>query len=802
MVKKIVISLCVIVALGILIFKLYFHYDLPLYEGEISISGLEQPVNVYSDEWGVPHIYAETENDLFLTAGYIAARERLWQMTVVGSAARGELSKLFGKDMLGSDIYLRTWRIPEIGRKGAEQLRPETKNLVQHFCDGINAWVDEVDDNLPPEFKIIGSKPIKWVPSDVIGYARLMAHDLQQSWKPEILFGSVLDVYGEEKLLELLPPYGDDKPTIANIDMPDGLHDLFAEISRQESIIRQLTGTDGTDIGSNCWVISGSKTKSGKPLLANDPHLGYTQPAKWYEMHMVGGRFNVSGVCLAGLPVPVLGQNQAIAWGFTNVMADDIDFFIETVSAENPNLYQSGTDWLEFETVNETIPIKGGSDTTIVVRISKHGPVITDLHHMLDDEDPVITIQWTGNENFRILESLFDLSQAHDWNTFSAAVENFAVPGQNVLYADTAGNIGWRPAVKIPIRKDGESLVPRPGNDPDYDWKGYVPFDEMPFLFNPPQGYIATANNKTIGDDFPYYISNLWLHPSRVMRIHERIQEEVIVTVDDIKSIQTDLIAPFSRSLAPRIAELAHPPSIDNNVSTAIALLANWNGDESPDSPAALVFHVTLFHILKNVYQDELDLVGPHSFDAYLDMAMIPHRNIEWVLLDGSSTWIDNIETTNYVETLPDIVQSSIESAVEEIEVLIGPDPTTWSWGKVHTLTHPHDLGSIAILDKLFSFNVGPFITGGSGNTVNNGGYSYDKPYVEDFGASMRRIVDFSNLNETQFVLPTGQSGLPASPHYSDQAEMYINGEYRTTWFDKDFITSSDRFKLLVLLPE
>ncbi len=803
MAKKSIIIIGTMIILGFLVFKLYFNYDLPPYDGEFHISGLEQPVEVYTDEWGVPHIFAESEDDLLFTAGYIAARERLWQMTVVGSAARGELASLFGKDLISSDVYLRTWRIPETGRRGAEKLSPEIKILVQRFCDGINTWVDEVEDNLPPEFKIIGAKPLKWVPSDVIGYARLMAHDLQQSWKPEILFGSVLSVYGKEKLQELLPPaYGSEQPTIGeNFQLPGGMQEVYAEIRKQESTIRQLTGTDGHDIGSNCWVIGGSKTPTGKPILANDPHLGFTQPAKWYEMHLVGGRFNVSGVCLAGIPVPVLGQNQAIAWGFTNVMADDIDFFIETVDPHNPNLYQSGEDWLEFESISETIPVKGAQDTTIIIRMSKHGPVISDIHSMVKSSGTVISMQWTGLDNFKILESLFGLSLAYDWESFSAAVEKFGVPGQNIVYADTAGNIGWRPAVKVPIRKDGESLIPRPGNDPAYDWKGYVPFSEMPYLFNPPEGYIVTANNKSIDDTYPYYISNLWLHPSRAMRIHERINEEVLISVDDVKSIQTDYIAPFSRALAPVLVDLCQETD-DANVNTALELLRSWDGDESPESAAALVFHVTLFQLLKHVYRDELDLIGPDAFSAYLDLAMIPHRNIEWVLMDETSTWVDNIQTPDYVETLSDIVQQSLVSAVDEIEHLVGSDPVGWSWGKVHTLTHPHDLGKVALLDKLFSFNVGPFITGGSGNSVNNGGFSYDKPYVHDFGPSMRRIVDFSNLNETQFVLPTGQSGLPASPHYSDQAQYYNMGKYRTTWFDKDAIQSSDKFSHLRLLPE
>ncbi|MFQ6605822.1 MAG: penicillin acylase family protein [Fidelibacterota bacterium] len=802
MMKKILLSVLVILGLAVLVFKLYFAYDLPRYEGRLTLSGLNEPVDVLTDEFGVPHIFANNENDLFFTAGYIAARERLWQMTVVRSAARGELANLFGRDLLSSDIYLRTWRIPEIGRRGAEQMNPDILTLVQRFCDGINAWVEESADNLPPEFKILGAKPLRWEPSDVISYARLMAHDLQQSWKPEALFGAVLEYYGQEKLTELLPPYGSEKPTISQAQMPPGLMNLYSFLEQEESKIRHFTGTDGPNIGSNCFVVAGSKTTTGKPILANDPHLGFTQPAKWYEMHMSGGRFNVSGVCLAGLPVPVLGQNDAIAWGFTNVMADDIDFFVETVDPDDPTRYQSGDEWLTFATVTETIPIKGGTDTTITIRSTKHGPVISDLHYLMDKDGPVISFQWTGHDNFKILESLFELSLAKDWDSYSAAVEKFGVPGQNIVYADTAGNIGWRPAVKIPIRKDGASLVPRPGNDPSYDWQGYVPFDEMPFLFNPDAGYIVTANNKSVGDDYPYYISNLWAHPSRAMRILERLQDEAIISVDEIKDIQTDLISPMGRQLGPRLAALTSPDIRQGNVAVAMDLLADWDGDESPDSPAALVFHSVLWHLIQNVYRDELDLIGPDAFAAYVDLAMIPHRNIEWVLMAGTSSWIDNVATPDYEESLTDIVNQSFRDAVAEIEDMVGPDPALWAWGAVHTLTHPHDLAQVAILDIIFHFNVGPFRTGGSGETVNNGGFSYDNPYVQDFGPSMRRIANLSDLDRTQFILPTGQSGLPRSPHYRDQAEMFIRGEYRTTRVNRDSMEASDAFRKLELVPE
>ncbi len=792
-------TLVILIALYLL-FRWTFFPPLSTYKGSLQLGGLQDNVDIYTDGYGVPHIFAENENDLFLAAGYIAARERLFQMSTIASAVRGELAIFYGDGALPDDVYLRTWGIPEISEKIVKGYDEETLKIVETFCAGINAYIDEVGSRLPVEFKILGKDPVKWRPADVAGYGRMMAHDLQQSWKAEIMFGLIHAYFGAEKTAELMPVYENYNPTIAT-DYINNMWEQFAEaVWARENSIRNILGTNGMSIGSNNGVISGERTKSGKPLLMNDPHLEFSQPCVWFEMHLKGGRFNVSGVYLAGLPVPIIGQNEHSAWGFTNVMTDDIDFFIEKMHPETPNMYLHGEKWREMEIVQQTIPLQDGRDTTIVIRSTIHGPVISDIHPFLKNNNQAISMSWTGNWETNELSALIKLSTMQNWEDFTNAAREFAVPGQNIVYADKDGNIGWRPAVKLPIRKDGQSLLPRPGHLPEYDWTGTVHFEEMPYLFNPEKGYIVTANQKTVDDSYPYYISNMWADPSRAKRIEELLQIKEKISVEDIKEIQTDVVSLFARELTPYITNTEKGDET-GNVKTAFGLLKNWDGNESAESAAALVFHVTLNRLFYNIYYDEFSEINPKLMEGLTSLTLFASRNLISTITENTSSWFDNIATENKIETRDDIIYQSIVEAVSEIENMIGKDPGDWAWGKLHTLTHPHNMGKIKPLDWLFGLNVGPFSTGGSAMTVNNGEYNIIKPYHQIVGPSMRRIVDFSDLNSTQMILPTGQSGVPNNPHYDDQAEMFISGQYRTTRFDEAYIRSDDSFRHLILTP-
>ena len=791
----------IITVLGLAILGLYWYlyHPLPKYSGHKSIKGLNRPVDIYTDTYGVPHIFAENEEDLFYAAGYYAARDRLFQMSIVNYSVRGELSYAFGDDFISSDIYLRTWRIHDTAKRLVGELDKETVDLMVAFCAGINYRIQEVYNDLPLEFKISGMKPPAWNPSIVTGYARMMAREMSQSWKPEIVFGAIENFFGKEKLAELYPDYDSSHPTIAgNNSLLNG--DYFTSILKEELKLQDVLGYNSSFSGSNNWVVSGKRTKTKKPFLANDPHLKFSQPARWYEMRLKGGRFNVSGLCLAGIPLPIIGQNKNIAWGLTNSMVDDMDFFIETINPDNPNEYLYDGNWKKMKIIKESIRLKNDRDTTITIRLTHHGPIITDIHALTKNENLEISMAWTGNWLTKEIDALLGLSLATNWNEFSNAVKNYGVPGQNIVYADTKGNIGWRPAVYVPIRKEGSSLLPRPGNDPKYDWNGRVPFNKMPYLYNPESGFIATANNKTIGDSFPYYISGLWADPSRAQQIVNRLDTMDQATIEDMQSIQLDYTSQFAKEITPVLLSVKTGDET-GIVKEALNILENWDYVEDVESKGALIFHSIMRQLTIALFADELQLIGDNYLKAFTSIKYLHSRNLRKILFEGNSSWIDDITTRDKIETLYDIIKKAIHNGINDIENYVGPNINNWQWGRAHSLTHEHKLGSSKVLDWIFGFNIGPYFSGGSDKSPNAGGYSFNDPYKQIAGASMRRIVNFDNLNETYMVIPTGQSGLYNSEHYSDQAHLFHSGKYRKTWFNESHIRSSEDFDRLILIP-
>ena len=777
----------------------YLRHPLPKYAGHHSIKGLNKSVDIFTDTYGVPHIFAQNEEDLFYSAGYYAARDRLFQMSIVNFSVRGELSSALGDDLIDSDIYLRTWRIHDTAKKLVSELDPQTVSLINAFCAGINYRIQEVYNDLPIEFKLLQIKPPVWNPSIVTGYARMMAREMSSSWKPEIVFGAIENYFGKEKLKEVYPYYSVDHPTIAETGKSID-HSVFSNIMDQEFFLEELLGYNSSVSGSNSWVVSGSRTKSGKPLLANDPHLKFTQPPRWYEMHLKGGRFNVSGLCLAGIPMPIIGQNENIAWGLTNSMVDDMDFFIEKINPDNKNQYLYDGKWKDMKTVEETIPLKNNRDTTVIVRLTHHGPIITDVHSILKSESAALSMAWTGNWLTKEVDGLFGLATSKDWDDFTDAVKNYGVPGQNIVYADVNGNIGWRSAVYIPIRKEGSSLIPRPGDNPYYDWDGRVPYKEMPYIYNPESGYIATANNKVIDDSFPYYFSGLWADPSRAQQIIVRLDTMDNASVDEMKSIQLDYTSLFAKEIVPYFYSIDVEEE-NNKIQKSMKIFKEWDFVEDINSTGALIFHSVLRQLVIEIFGDELDLLGDKYLDAFTSMKYLHNRSLRKMLVERNSSWIDDVKTKDEVESIDEILKRAFIKGVKDIENYAGHNMKNWEWGRVHYLTHNHKVGSKKILDLIFNFNVGPYLSGGSDKSPNAGSYSFSKPYATTAGASMRRVVDFANLNQTQQIIPTGQSGLPNSKHYNDQADLYHNGDYRTTWFDEKHIRENKNFRRLTLLP-
>ena len=575
---------------------------------------------------------------------------------------------------------------------------------------------------------------------------------------------------------------------------------FFDEVIEQENVLRSIFGDPTADLGSNNWVVSGKKTKTGKPFLANDPHLAFTQPPRWYEIHLKGGRFNVSGVCIAGIPLPVIGQNEYAAWGFTNSMVDDLDFFVETLNPKKPSQYRHGGEWKNIREFEESFSVKDQKDTTIFIRETHHGPIISDIHPNLKNDDRVISMSWTGHWITKELDAWVQLTTMKNWTDFSNGVKNFGVPGQNIVYADINGNIGWRPAVFVPIRREGFNMLPRPGDDPDYDWKGKIPFDDMPYLYNPESGFISTANNRTIDERFPYYISGLWADPSRAETIRTFLRKNKLFSVEDMKILQLDYNSEYGRTLIKNLKNYTIDLK-DSGHIRAYRMLMEWDGIEGKESEGALLFHLFIKNFTENIFADEFNLLGPEYYNEYLSLKYVKDRKIRELIQKGNSSWIDNITTKNKIENIETIVKETVIDMATEIKSRYGENISNWKWGEAHTVTHKHMLSKVKILEYLFSLNIGPYISGGSSWTPNAGGYSLSNPFKQTSGASMRRIVDFDNLNETKMIIPTGQSGLHNSPHYSDQALLYHSGKYRITYFDEKYIRNDVRFRKLVITP-
>lgn len=806
--KKLWLALIIIVVLLIILLGwlkyFYLKGPLALHEGELNMPQLSAPVNVYTDEYGVPHVYAENEEDLFFAVGYLQASERLYKMDIIARAVEGRLAEAFGPDLIEDDKYLRVWGFYRIARNVIKTMSPETRDLLERSLEGINAYIDEHADDLPVEFKIAGHKPLRWTLEHIVGYARLMGHDLCLAWMPEVIFGGVLDKLGDEKARELYPVYPDTKPYIVP-QTPNNFSEVAEFMFESEKRIREITGAIGSHIGSNSWVLGGEMTESGKPILANDPHLGYSQPPVWYEMHLVGGRFDVAGVTLAGVPLVILGQNQHYAWGFTNVMVDDTDFYVELTDDGHPNQYFHDGEWLDMEISHELIMVKGEEPVIFEVRETHHGPIINDVHQILkENKSAPVAMSWVGNYITSEVDAFFGLNLATNWDEFSEATSKFWIPGQNMIYADLDGNIGWRPAVALPLRAQGTGLVPLPGDDSQWDWQGFVPFEEMPYQLNPEQGYIATANNKTIGDEFPYYISAYWEPPARANRINEMLRVPgKEYTVEDMQQIQMDYLSDHARDLTPIfVKSLADSDLNEPLMKAAYDALKDWDYVMGETSAAAAIFNTLWVKFAYNLYGDEMDLIGPAFKDGFFKLANISIRNSIYLLenIPGSS-WFDDMSTANIVETPAMIIERSFKETITELDEHFGSELTDWEWGELHTLTHEHPMAKVKVLDWLLNLNVGPFPAAGSGTTVNNAQYRMEDPYDVVLGPSVRHIYDFENFSKGGLsVLPTGQSGNPRSPHYADQAEMFNTGKYRSFPIDTETIKNAG-YKLLVMTP-
>jgi penicillin G amidase len=776
----------------------------PTVEGSIQVPGLQGEVTVIRDSWGIPHVYASNTHDLFFAQGYVQAQDRFWQMEFSRRVGSGRLSEILGKATLENDRFIRTVGWQRAAALDLQNLDAETLSVLQSYSDGINAYIDANTGRLGLEFTLLGLigtrfEPEPWTPFNTLTWAKVMAWDLGGNMNNELLRARLVTRVGEPGLAALWPSYPQQHPVIVSYPLSDATLEAVPEIAHQDFLFGK-----GEGIGSNSWVIAGNRTDTGMAYLANDPHLGIQMPAIWYEMglHCVPLTavcpYDVVGATFPGAPGVIIGHNGSIAWGVTNLGPDVQDLYIEKVNPQNPNQYEYLGEWEDMQIIQEVVQVAGHEDPVVVnVRITRHGPIINDVVGGTEQDwafgwQP-LALSWTALEGGKsnLLRSVMLINRAQNWDEFRFALSFWDVPSQNFVYADVEGNIGYQSPGRIPIRAQGDGSLPVPGWTGEYEWVGTIPFDELPYSFNPPEGYILTANNAVVGPHYPYFLSRDWDPGYRAQRIVDLIEANTPISIDDIQAMQADNLPLWAQDVLPYITALR---SDDPHLEEAITLLQTWDGSSGRDSAAAALFEALRLHLLRLTYSDELGESLTFRATSPLSMALVNH------LSDPNSPWFNNINT-GQVERRDDILLQALDAAVAELSETLGKDMSKWRWGELHTATFTNAaLGQsgIGLIESIF--NRGPVAVDGSIATLNNTGYSMANPYTVRTVPSYRLIVDLGDLANSLAMHTTGQSGHPFHRHYDDMIDPWRNFEYHPLLFEQAGV-EADAQSTLILRP-
>ena len=800
------VSLIVLFLVAGFIFYNMLTTSLPQYEGEIVVKGISGKVDVYRDSLGVPYVVAENETDGAFALGYLHGQERMFQMDLVRRAGAGRLSEILGPDALIYDKMLRTVGIKKTSQRIIKVLKPEVLKLLKSYSAGVNQYLKDSKGKYPVEFDILDYDPYKWEPEDCVIISRMMAWELNISWWTDISFTHLVQKLGEEKVKQVLPDWEENAPYVIPSETKS-YPKLGTGLIEIDKDLRKILGINGTHLGSNNWVVDGSLSVSGKPVIANDPHLAYSAPGRWYAAVIRAGDWNVEGVTISGIPAVVIGKNQNISWALTNIMLDDTDFYIEKLDSSGTK-YLLNNSWKDLNISEETIEVKDSLDVKLKIRSTHRGPLISDIHpysFLYPDKSlqrTAISMKWVGMETTEEVNSFYLLNRANNWKEFKEAVGYFSVPGQNFVYADKDGNIGYVFGGKLPKRESTSPTFVFDGTTDKYDWKSYVERPEIPDLFNPSQKFIATANNKTL-KNFKYHVSNLWEPSSRIERITGLLTGKQKYSVPDFMKYQMDQVSPYAKMITQYIiSAFNNVKATDENLSLTLELLNDWDYEMNEFSQVPAIYSVFYKYLLKNIFYDEL---GDDLYNQFIFVSNVPYRSIEKMMKDKSHPWFNNTETPQN-EDRDFIIRKSLVDALSELEKIFGKEIKEWQWGKLHTVTHKHTFsGQFSLLDKYI--DIGPFPVGGDGTTLFNTEYPfYDdnknnhKPFDDVLGPSMRYIFDFAEPDLFYLILTTGESGNVMSDHYKDMTEMWLRGEYMMIRTDEESIKRNKI--LLKLIPE
>jgi penicillin amidase len=833
---------------------LFARSSLPAYSAGLTMVGLDGEVRIYRDEYGVPHIFATTLNDLFFAQGYAQAQDRLWEMDLSRRAVQGRLAEIFGESYVDADHFLRTIGFYRAAEASVPIYPEEVAALGQAFADGVNAFMAQANGKWPIEFTILGYRPDPWVVTDSAAIGKYMSWVLGGNMQSELFYLAVAEALGPEAAAALFPVYPDDGP-VASVSPFQGWSSEgtaygpasvpalgLAAVALGETDLSYLvpavpeTGgsnvaavlrlmelaetarlglgpVDTLGLGSNNWVVAGRHTAGGKPLLANDMHLEIKAPSIWYQNHLsCPGELNVTGVIFPGVPGVIVGHNERVAWGVTNVGPDVQDLYVERPHPDDPYRFEYNGAWEEAQVYREEIRVKGQSEPVVrEVIVTRHGPIISGVVGGEDGLSIPLALRWTALDPSCELGAVLNFGRAANWDDFKLALEQFKSPAQNFVFADIDGNIAYRANGLIPIRKAGSGLLPVPGWNSDYEWTGFIPWDELPGLHNPPSGLIVTANHRVTAPGYPYFLSHSWAPPYRAASIWQELYGRGGLTVEDMQAIQLDMKNLHASRLLPALeaaltgggeagAQAGQAGgTLTATDSAALTIMLDWARNNPRDlvsSPGPSIFHTFYYEALKATFADEL---GEELFGRFLG-AGSPANTFDAMLLAGESPWFDDVTTPDTVETMADTLTAAFKRAVSKLETLLGGRPSSWEWGKIHTITFDHPMGGVALLRPLV--NRGPYPIDGSGVTAAAMSFRLgDPPYAVESSAPWRFVADLADLNRCWDVVAIGASGQPLSPHYADQMDLWLNGDYKAMYFDRAEIEALPNVKLTVLTP-
>ena len=790
------LALIVAVALWI-----YSRRVLPTTQGTITLqSGPKSELRIERDADGIPTIKAASRDDAFFGLGYVHAQDRLWQLETHKRIASGRLSEAFGESALETDKFLRALGVRRMAAQQWEQVSAEGRAALNAYAAGINAYVQNELSARPPEFMLTGVQPEPWVPEDSMGWATMMAWDLGANWSGELLRLRMALQMPVERIQELLPPYPGEKP-LATADyaaLYRGLK-LNANLGQTALSAAPESGIEG--VGSNNWVVHGSHTESGKPLLANDPHLKLTAPALWYFARLEAPGFKVAGATMPGLPMVVLGQNQHIAWGFTNTGPDVQDLYIERVNPNDANEYQTPEGWGKFTSVTETIKVRGGSEVTLTARSTRHGPVISDVggatEGIVSSSRPayVLAMRWTAlDKDSGTLDAALAFNSARSVPEFMAAAGKHLAPMQNMVVADVDGHIGMVSAGRVPVRKpenDLKGLVPAPGWDARYDWAGVLEPTWTPRETDPPRGWIATANQRIHDASYPHFLTSEWAAPYRQQRIEQLLNAKPKHSLESLQAMQADVLSLGTQRLLPFLRKAQSPHAL---AAAAQKELAAFDGTMAADKAAPLIAWAWARQLTVGLFRDE---VGATQFDK-----LIATRSFREALegaLDRNDAWWCDDKGTPAQESCQDQIDAAFTRALDELQALQGADVSKWQWGTAHQARSEHrPFSRVKLLAKYFELRTP---VGGDTYTVNVSRVS-QKPdattgelYLDEHGPSFRAVYDLADPSKSRFMHSTGQSGIVFSPLYRSFMDRWREVQGVPVW------ASEPAKRVLVLKP-